>query len=265
MGGWRALAALGLMAGATFGATRLLVTVLDARTGRPVMDLKAAEFRVSDEGVSRAVESAEVSGGLLDVMLLLDTSLVGAMVRPVADNLIEQLQAKDQMAVVSFHSAADLIQDFTSSKELLRRALLRVKYGNVPNVLDALYAAIEDGFQDSNFRRAVLLLTAGLEGSSRVSEREVLRVARRRNVSIYPVYVLGSGRSLFENLARQTGGAWFAIHDLKRSGGPPGPRIFEVVRSPYILTLDGNLSLGERIKVEIARPARYQVSALPLE
>jgi len=260
----RLLALLG-MAGCAWGATRLLVTVLDQRTGRPVTDLKAAEFRVLDDGVTRSVESAEPASGLLDVMMLLDTSLVGAIVQPVAANLIEQLQPKDQMAVVSFHSAADLIQDFTSSKELLRRALSRVKYGNVPNVLDALYAAIEDGFQDSASRRVLLLLTAGLEGSSRMGEREVLRLARRRNVSIYPVYVLGSGRSLFEELARQTAGAWFTLRELKRGGGPPGPRIFEVIRSPYILTLGGNLSLGEKVRVEIQRPLRVQVSALPLE
>ena len=49
-------------------------------------------------------------------MLLLDTSLVGGMVQPVAENLIAQIQPKEQMAVVSFHSSADLIQDFTSSQ-----------------------------------------------------------------------------------------------------------------------------------------------------
>ncbi len=262
----RRLAVLALLACASaWSATRLLVTVLDQRTGRPVSDLRAQEFRVHDDGTLRAVQAVERAAGLLDVMMLLDASLVGAVVQPVAESLIEQLQSRDQMAIASFASSADLIQDFTSSKELLRRALLRVKYGNVPNVLDALYAAIEDGFHESGFRRVLILLTAGLEGSSRMGERDVLRLARRRNVSIYPVYVLGSGRSLFENLARQTGGAWFAVRDLKRAGGPPGPRIFEVIRSPYLVTLEGELSLGERVKVEITREGRFQVSALPLE
>jgi len=261
----RGLAALLCLASAGWAATRVLVTVLDPRTARPVTDLKASEFRVYDGGEARAVESVEPVSALLDVMMLLDTSLVGAIVRPVAENLIEQLQAKDQMAIVSFHSSAELIQDFTSSKDLLRRALLRIKYGNVPNVLDALYAAIEDGFQESAFRRVLVLLTAGMEGSSRLSEQDVLRLARRRNVSIYPVYVLGSGRSLFENLARQTGGAWFALRDLRRPGSSPGARIFEVIRSPYVLSLSGNLSLGEKVRVEVSRPLRLQVSALPLE
>ncbi len=248
------------------GATKLLVTVVEPRSGKPVTGLTAGDFRVLDDRTPRRVEGVEVSTGLLDVMLLLDTSLVGGMVQPLAGNLIEQLQPKDQMAIVAFHSSADLIQDFTSSKEMLRRSLAGVKYGNVPAVLDALYAAIDGGFKDSGFRRALLLVTAGLEGSSRVNEREVLRLARRGSVSIYPIYAVGVERSLFENLARQTGGASFSLRDMKRSmDGPPGPRIFEVVRSPYVLLVSGNLSLGERIKVELQRPGKFQISFLPLE
>lgn len=249
-----------------FAATKLLVTVVELRSGKPLTDLKAADFTVLDDRTPRPVEASEFSSGLMDLMLLLDTSLVGGMVQPVADNLIEQLQPKEQMAIVSFHSSADLIQDFTSSRELLRRAVGSVKYGNSPRLLDALYAAIDGGFQHSTFRRVLLVLTTGMEGPSRVSEREVLRLARRNGVSIFPVYMVGVERSLFETLARQTGGASFNLRDMKRSlSGPPGPRIFEVLRSHYTLTLTGNLSLGERIKVEVRRPGRLLVSALPLD
>ena len=255
-----------LLASPALSATKLLVTVVEQRSGKPLTDLKAADFTVLDDRTPRQVEASEFSTGLMDVMLLLDTSLVGGMVQPVADNLIEQLQPKEQMAIVSFHSSADLIQDFTSSRELLRRAVGSVKYGNSPRLLDALYAAIDGGFQHSTFRRVLLVLTTGVEGPSRVSEREVLRLARRNGVSIFPVYMVGVERSLFETLGRQTGGASFNLRDMKRTlSGPPGPRIFEVLRSHYTLTLTGNLSLGEKIKVEVRRPGRLLVSSLPLE
>ena len=250
----------------TLGASKLWVTVVEQKTGRPVADLKAAEFTILEDRTPRRVEAAEQPGGLMDLMLLLDTSLLGEMVQPVAGSLIPQLQPKDQMAIVAFHSSADLIQDFTSSQELLRRAVAGVNYGNAPRVLDALYAALDGGFRSSSFRRLIVLLTAGVEGSSRVSQRDVLRLARRNGVSIYPVYVMGAERSLFELLARETGGASFNLRELRRSAdGPPGPRIFEVLRSQYVLTVAGNLSLGERIKVEVKRPGRLAVSWLPLD
>lgn len=174
-----------------FAETKLLVTVVERKSGKPVTGLTLQHFTVEDRGSPRRVESVEFSTGLMDVMLLLDTSLLGAIVQPVARDLIAQLEPEEQMAIVSFHSSADLIQDFTSSRKLLHRAIASVEYGNSPRLLNALYAAIDGGFQSSTFRRVIVLLTTGVEGPSRVSLRQVLRLARRNGVSIYPVYEIG--------------------------------------------------------------------------
>ena len=251
---------------ALHASTKMLVTVVEPKSGRPVTGLTAEDFTVLDDKTPRQVESSEFTNAILDVVLLLDTSLVGPMVQPMADNIIAQLQPKEQMAVVSFHSSADLIQDFTSSKEILQRAIAKVKYGNEPHVLDALYATVDGGFQASTFRRVILLLTAGLEGSSRVRESEVIKLARRNGVSIFVVYVVGYERYMFEMLARQTGGASFRVRDMRKaSGEQPGPRIFDVLRSYYTLTLAGNLSIGEKLKIEVKGPEKLFASALPLE
>src|SRR5260370_4682083 len=145
-------------------STKVMVTVVEQKSGRPVTGLKAEDFTVLDDKTPRQVESAEYTNAMLDVVLLLDTSLVGPMVEPVAEDLIAQLQPKEQMAVVSFHSSADLIQDFTSSQDLLRRAVRQVKYGNTPRVLDALYATVDGGFPSSTFCPGILLATWRLEG-----------------------------------------------------------------------------------------------------
>ncbi len=261
---WMLLAALPILP--LLGSTKLEVTVIEQKSGKPVTDLKAGEFTVLDDKTPRQVEDAQFAQGAIDVMLLLDTSSVGEVVRPVADSLIEQLQPKEQMAIVSFHSAADLIQDFTSSHELLRRAVSGVKYGNAPQVLDALYAAIDGGFENATFRRVLVVLTTGFEGNSRMNDKQVLNLARRNAVSIYPVCLVGAERWMFESLARQTGGASFNLRDMhKGMSGAPGPRIFEVLRSRYTLTLSGNLSLGEKLHIEIQRPGKFLVSALPVE
>jgi VWFA-related protein len=262
----RILTAFLLTLSTLMGASKILVTVVDPKSGAVVPNLKAEDFSVLDDKTPRAVEAAEFSHATLDIMLLLDTSLVGEMVHPVAANLIAQLEPNEQMAIVAFHSSADLIQDFTSSKQLLGRAVAQVKYGNAPHVLDALYAAIDGGFQNSAVRRAILLLTAGVEGYSRMNEKDVIRLARKNGVSIYPVYVLGNEKWMMEMLARETGGAVFNLRGMKKSGNQPhGPAIFEVLRSSYTLTVSGNLSLGEKLKVEVRRPDKLFVSALPLE
>ncbi len=75
-------------------ATRLLVTVVEQRSGAPVGGLRAEDFTVLDDGQRRRVESVESTPSPMDVMLLLDTSLLGAVVQPLAESLIGQLQPK---------------------------------------------------------------------------------------------------------------------------------------------------------------------------
>ena len=251
---------------AAHAATKILVTVVEQKTGAPVTGLGAGDFTVLDDKTPRTVEGVEFTKDTLDIMLLLDTSLAGGMVQPLAESFVAQLQPKEQMAVVSFHSSADLIQDFTSSRELILRAISKVRYGNQPKVLDALYAAIDGGFQNSPFRRVILLLTAGVEGDSRVRERDIVRMARRSQVSIYPAYAMGVERSMFEMLARETGGASFNLREMQKAGGAgPGARVFESLRAHYVVSVAGNLGLGEKLKVELKRQGKFLVSALPLE
>lgn len=249
------------------GSMRILVTVVEPKTGRPVEDLKAEDFQVLEDKLTRRVESAEFGKRPIDVMLLVDTSLVGGMVQPIARSLIGELKEKEQMSVVSFDSSAEMIQDFTSSKQLLEGALQKVRYGNSPRVLDGIFAAMDGGFEHATFRRVILLVTTGLEGRSRTQMQEVIRQTRKNGISIFPVYASGSSRGLFEDLARRSGGASFLLKDLQKAGGTGSPagRIFEVLRAHYTVTIAGNLGLGEKVKVEVKGREKLLVSALPVE
>jgi len=255
-----------LPAAASQAETRLLMTAIEQRSGKPVTDLKAEELTVTDDKTARSVVSLSYTPGPIDVMLMVDTSLVGGMVAPLAERLIAQIDGKEQMAIVSFADSAEMLQDFTATKERLMQSLSQVKFGNQPQILDALYAAINGGFENAAYRRVILLLTAGIEGYSRVNEKEVFRLARRNGVSIYPVYVAGTDRGLFEKLARMTGGASFNLRDMTRNTKEsPAPRIFEVLRAHYVLTLRGNQDVSEKLKIEARRQEKLLLSALPLE
>lgn len=247
----------------------LRVTVFDEKTGQPVKDLNASNFSVLDDKTQLRVERAEYKENLLDVMLLVDTSQVGEMVRGLAEAFIDGLGDNEPMAIVAYHDAADLIQDFTSTKKSLHRALAQVKYGNNPRVLDALYAAMDEGFQHTAGRRVVVLLSAGVEGFSEVPEPEVLQVARRRGVSIYPVFVVGAERGMFRRLAQRSGGAYFGARKLKLDPRPLSELVYSVVRGQYELEVSGVHTLGDRTKVTIQglpkSKKKVWASALPME
>ncbi|HYM11612.1 MAG TPA: VWA domain-containing protein [Bryobacterales bacterium] len=265
---FRALLLALALAGGLGAQARLLVEVIDRKTGVAITNLKAADFNVLDDKTPRRVQAAAYGATKLDVMLLVDTSLVGEMARPLGEAFIGGLEPKEQMAIVSFASAADLIQDFTSSQELLRRAVRGVKYGNSPHVVDAVYAAADGGFQSTVGRKVIVILSAGVEGYSRTSERDALRLARQNQISIFPVYVVGAERGLFERLARDSGGAYFSARDLKLSPAQLAGRVYAALRGRYTLTLAGNQTLGEKLKVEVSGGDQGQklwASGLPVE
>ena len=240
-------------------ATRLHVTVIDEKTLEP--DLKASDCELLDDKTRRPIAEVKYgSEGLLDVMLLVDASLLGEAVKPVAGAFIEQLGEREQMAIVSFDSSANLLQDFTADREALLRALSSIRYGNAPRVLDAMFATLEGGFSQSAFRRVMVVVTAGVEGGSRVRERDIVQLALKAGVSVYPVFVSGDGKWLFRDIVEQTGGAFFRLQELaKRSKENPAARIFDVIRNRYTLTLQGNPMLSEKLKLKINRPGKYLV------
>lgn len=246
---------------------KVLSTVIEPKTGKRVTDIKEAEFAVTDGGTTIPVKSVATAIGLTDYLLLVDTSVIGHTVQPIASELIAQLQEKEQMAIIAYDSSASVIQDFTSNRDLLARAVTGLKFNDSPRVLDALYAALDGGFSGSAFRKVVIVLSSGIEGPSRTHEREIVRKARENQVSIYPLFIPGNARGLFELLARQTGGAAFNLRDLSKAANGTGvaPVVFESLRSPYTLTLEGNLSLSEKAKIVIRGREKLAASMLPLD
>lgn len=225
----------------------------------PVTDLQASDLSVTDGNRARKVMAVEKVGGMMDVALLVDSSSIGEMVQPAAANIIEQLANGDQMSIVAFDSAATVIQDFTSSKEILANSLRDLKYGNNPHILDAVFAVIDGAFADVGARPVVILITAGLEAGSRISESRLYRLAQRNEVTIYPLFV-GGYKGMFQDLAEKTGGIALSLQDMARKTKQgPGEAVFALIRNQYVVTISGDLPLGEKAKVEVKRSGKFRV------
>lgn len=239
----------------------LRVTVFDRATGEAVEGLAAEHFAVIDDKRPLRVESAKPAQGPLDVLLLVDASFLGEMTRPLAPAFIDGLGDGEQMALVSYRDSADLEQDFTADKPLLRRAAAAIRYGNAPRIADALFASLDGGFENSAGRRAVMLLSAGVEGRSRSSQVDVLSLAREKGVSIYAVFVEAADRGLFRALAMRSGGAYF--HARQFQGAPEilSRLVFAAARSQYELTVNGARLIGSRVEVKVTRKSKRKLAA----
>ena len=230
--------------------SKLWVTAFDERTGEILKDLRAENFSIQDGSRPLPALSAEYSEGKLDMVLLADVSRIGDGVRPLVGPVIERLAEGDQMALVGFEQSATLLQDFTGSKDLLRKAWGAVRFGNNPRILDALYAALDGGFEGTAGRREAIVMATGVEGSSRTGLLEVLQLARRRGVRIHFVYREGADSGLFEKVAQGAGGAYFFAKKLELKPDELAERVYAAAKGRYEVRVGGVGALGDRIKVE---------------
>ena len=158
------------------------------------------------------------------------------------------------MALVGYDQTATLLQDFTSSKDLLRKGMMSVRYGNNPRGLDALFAVLDGGFEFTAGRRVAVLLAAGAEGRSRTALGDIYGLARRRGVQIFCVYAEGADSGTYERLATNAGGAYFFAKKLDLKPAELAELVYKAIRSRYELTVSGVYTLGSRVEVEIVDP-----------
>jgi len=221
------------------------------KRGGLVADLEKDEFRVEEEGQGQTIKYFSRQSDLpLTVGLLVDTSVSQG-------NLIEQersasaqffgqmlRQQKDQAFLISFDVNVDMLQDMTDSVRLLRAGLekLRVNAGSggrqgpVPTagrprgtlLYDAVFLAGEDVLHPQVGRKALVLITDGLDYGSRISLQQAIAAAHRSDVIIYGILYLDRG------FYRQAGG-FGAIGGadgsaLKKLSEETGGKMFEVSR-----------------------------------
>ena len=212
-----------------------VAAVVRDRQGRIVRGLAREDFEVFDDGVRRPiVEFAPAEDGPVSVAILLDTS--GSMrvsdSFAAARSLVEQLLGSlrphiDEVAFYAFDSGLRQVTDYTTDPERVRRALPDLDAFGSTALYDAIGTVAAQLDQRHNRRRALVVVTDGIDTSSHRSASEVSGIASASDVPVYVVTV-GSGEPEIEpathvqydprpvtptahlgNLAHWTGGALF--------------------------------------------------------
>ena len=184
----------------TFSARSDLVvfsaTAVDGK-GRPVMDLRREEFRVLEDGRPQPIAHFHQGRGLpARVLLLVDAS--GSMndawkvasARRAADMVLDALGAEDQVALAGFDSRYWGIAAFSRDREAVRRGLAAVTPFGSTALHDALDKAAHDIATWGEGRRAVVVLTDGVDTSSQKTADEAIAQSRALDVPIYAVSVV---------------------------------------------------------------------------
>lgn len=228
--------------------TNIFFTAAD-RNKRFVSTLKPEDIRVLEDGQPQQIFTFQQNVDLpLSLAILIDTSAseertlpdLKAAAQAFLENVIRP--AKDEAAVISFTGETTLEQSFTGSVERLRRAIDRVEFvppsgyvggGVVVNgtppisgtnqslagstaIWDAIWVTSNEVIRDSaeHTRRAIILLTDGVDTSSRMKMHEAIEHAQKVDALIYAIgigdrYTFNVEEGTLRKVAERTGGRAF--------------------------------------------------------
>ena len=167
------------------------VTVID-QNNTPIMGLKKEDFSVYEDKVKQAIESVSREEVPVSFGLVIDTS--GSMkskLQTVSDAsilLIKQMRADDEAFVASFKAEAELVQEFTDDKRELEDAIGDLYTSGGTALLDAIIATADYAQEKGKRRRkALVVVSDGIEKNSSSKEKEVLEVIKEDEVQVYLV------------------------------------------------------------------------------
>jgi Ca-activated chloride channel family protein len=274
------------------GRMSMLFTAL-GKDGKFVEGLKAEDVRVTVDGTPREVLGLRRQSNMpLFLAVALDTSASQERMLPsikvAADFFVRGMMVVgvDKAAVVTFGGDALLEQDITGDLQRVRRAIAGVQVFpppgyrgggvmvGVPGVRNAASTAIWDAvWLVSNDvlprslgpgRRAVLLVTDGVDTSSRKQMSDAVAAALQSEVVVYAVGIGdekdydGVEKGPLRKLAAQTGGRAF-FPKKGRDLNEVFHKVAEELTSQYVLTFatqdaarDGSF---HKVEIKLANPA----------
>lgn len=215
----------------------LSATAVDGR-GRSVSGLDAEEILVLDQGrpqkISHFVEDATAPARILmlvDVSGSMDGQLRITSARMAAMQFLEGLGPGDQVALAGFDSDYWTIVGWTRDKRRILDAFANLKPFGSTALHDALDRAAGDLAFQAEGRRAVVVITDGVDTASHAAPDDVIARSRVLDVPIYAVSVVSpiddprsdaysgvseptaaaAGNAVLERYAALSGGSTFIV------------------------------------------------------
>jgi Ca-activated chloride channel family protein len=244
-----------------------ITAVVQDRRGRPVLGLLPSDFElnVGGERVQIIEFGSEASG--VSVALLVDDSgsmsLAGrrGAAQEVAKHILSWLEAgRDEVTLLGFDKSLRTVQPFTTQPSVVAARLGELQPYGLTSLYDAIAAAARPLVTRNRPRRAVVVITDGVDTASVMSPPEVSRIASEIDVPVYVVAIRvgvdrigglldagsvidASSQASLEDLARWTGGATF-------TAGTPAEtslvaqRILAELRHQYLIAFEASPRAG---------------------
>jgi VWFA-related protein len=262
----------------------VFATVRD-KNGKFIRDLGKEDFSLTENDRSQSIRYFSRESDLpLILGLMIDTSMSQQRVldaeRGACLDFLDQVlrETKDKVFIMQFDMGVFLRQELTSSRKSLddilpfvdtpTRRELQVQSGAGTRLYDAVEKASREIMSHQTGRKALIVLSDGVDNGSEASLAEAIEAAQRADAIVYSILfsdagfygvpLLGrlsgaDGRGVLMRMSQETGGAFFEVsrqHTIEQAFR----QLEEELRSQYSLgyVSDVPVSIPEFRKIHLA-------------
>lgn len=156
---------------------RVNVGVVDSR-GRPITTLDKNEFSIFEDGVKQEIARFETTTAPFSVVMLLDmsgsTKSFRQNIKLSASRFIDALGPQDRVAVVEFYSKINLLNDFTTNRSTAVQSISVANGSGDTDLYKALLFSLDKLAKEESRRKAIVVLTDGVDTDMRNQDRKIL-------------------------------------------------------------------------------------------
>ena len=239
-----------------------------------ISNLEKGDFKIFEDGKEQQIKNFTRETDLpLTLGLLVDTSssqerLIDTEQRAASQFFSKVIREKDQAFLIQFGAEAELLQDLTNSTRSLQKGLQQLRLsvpvgglhpGPVPTMqnqagtilYDAVYLAANDELKREVGRKAIILITDGVDTGSKITRDKAIEAAQKGDVMIYSIFYQdraaygggfgtislggGGGESELRRMSSETGGQVFHV-DRSHSLDDIFKELQDEMRSQYAIT-----------------------------
>ena len=258
----------------------LINALVTDRHGSVITGLDGSQFRLFEDGKEQPITYCVSEDAPVSIGLVLDTSgSISAklgLLKKAAIQFILAANREDEYFLLEFRGRPEVVVPFTSDTDRLTRSIDRMEAGGNTALYDAVHMAVREVQHANNPRKALLLVSDGIDNRSRHTERATKRLVSEVDFPIYTinVYEPPSGNryaiqrrdtGVLELISAPTGGRAFAVRDPKKLTSV-AELINSEIRHEYVLGYVPSIRVSDgrfhrvHVKVDLSSGAQYRVS-----
>ena len=171
----------------------LHVSVMDG-SGRPVGGLRQEHFKVTENNITQPITIFKHEDIPVSLGLVVDNS---RSIEPrkgrldaAALSFVANSNPDDETFIVHFDFDARVSQEFTDNRALLSRKPSEAKPFGQTAIFDGLLLALDTMDNARYQKKALLLITDGIDNASKATLAQVLEKVKREHVMVFPIGLL---------------------------------------------------------------------------